>query len=109
MSLLPPEVLAEVASEDDGIGYIPTNMVMDPGPLASLPLSRLRIPIHAATMTVCHSRFRPILVHHSHVYPQRFGTVADSRLTMQTSLMFSTNFWLNKYVDKELFWALHVS
>jgi len=39
----------------------------------------------------------------------RFGTAADSRLTMQTSLAYSTDFWLNKYEDKEMFWALHVS
>jgi hypothetical protein len=38
----------------------------------------------------------------------RFGTVADSRLTMQTSLEYSTEFWLNKYEEKEMFWALHV-
>jgi hypothetical protein len=39
----------------------------------------------------------------------RFGTAADSRLTMQTSLEYSTDFWLNKYEDKEIFWSIHVS
>jgi hypothetical protein len=38
----------------------------------------------------------------------RFGAAADSRLTMETSLKYCTDFWLNKYEDKEIFWALHV-
>ena len=37
-----------------------------------------------------------------------FSIVANSHLTMQTSLEYSTEFWLNKYEDNELFWALHV-
>jgi hypothetical protein len=36
----------------------------------------------------------------------RFGPVADSRLTMETSLEWSSEYWLNKYFDKELFYAL---
>lgn len=39
----------------------------------------------------------------------RFGDKADSRLTMQTSLEFSTEFWLNKYETKEIFWSLHTT
>jgi len=39
----------------------------------------------------------------------RFGAKADSRLTMQTCLEYSTEFWLNKYETKEKFWALHTS
>jgi hypothetical protein len=37
-----------------------------------------------------------------------FEAAADSHLTMQTSLEYSTEFWLNKYVEKEMFWALHL-
>jgi hypothetical protein len=36
----------------------------------------------------------------------RFGAKADSRLTSGTSIAYSTEFWLNKYFDKELFYAL---
>ena len=36
----------------------------------------------------------------------RFGAVADSRLTMETALEWSSEYWLNKYFDKELFYAL---
>lgn len=38
----------------------------------------------------------------------RFGAQADPRLTKQTSLAYSTEFWLNKYFDKETFFALHL-
>lgn len=37
----------------------------------------------------------------------KFGATADPRLTMQTSLEYCTEFWLNKYELKETFWALH--
>ena len=37
----------------------------------------------------------------------RFGHEADPRLTMETSLEYSTEFWLNKYETKEMFWALY--
>lgn len=50
-----------------------------------IPLSRLRTPIQLVP---------------------RFGATADSRLTKQTSLEYSTKFWLNKYAEKEDFWAL---
>jgi Plavaka transposase len=36
----------------------------------------------------------------------RFGRKADPRLTNTNSLSFATEFWLNKYFDKELFYAL---
>ena len=36
----------------------------------------------------------------------RFGKKADSRLTNANSLSFATEFWLNKYFDKELFYSL---
>ena len=36
-----------------------------------------------------------------------FGTVADNHLTKETSLEHSSDFWLNKYFDKELFNALN--
>ena len=36
----------------------------------------------------------------------RFGVKANSRLTSGTSIAYSTEFWLNKYFDKELFYAL---
>ena len=36
----------------------------------------------------------------------RFGTEADKRLTKETSLKFSMEFWLNRYFEKELFYAL---
>lgn len=51
-----------------------------------IPLSRLRAPVQLAA---------------------KFGAAADSRLTKQTVLEYSTEFWLNKYADKETFWALH--
>lgn len=38
----------------------------------------------------------------------RFGAQADPWLTKQTSLMYSTKLWLNKYFDKEFFFALHL-
>ena len=36
----------------------------------------------------------------------RFGEKANPRLTNTTSLSFAKEFWLNKYFDKELFYAL---
>ena len=36
----------------------------------------------------------------------RFGAKADSRLTKQTSLAYSAEFWLNKYFDKPTYFAL---
>jgi hypothetical protein len=36
----------------------------------------------------------------------RFGCKADPRLTKESSLEYSSEFWLNKYFDKELFRAL---
>jgi hypothetical protein len=36
----------------------------------------------------------------------RFGAEADKRLTRGTTLEYSSEFWLNKYFDKELFYAL---
>jgi len=36
----------------------------------------------------------------------RFGAKADSRLTPTNSLAYSNEFWLNKYFNKELFYAL---
>jgi hypothetical protein len=36
----------------------------------------------------------------------RFGAAANKQLTKETSLEFSREFWLNKYLDKELFYAL---
>lgn len=36
----------------------------------------------------------------------RFGAKANHRLTCLSSLAYSTEFWLNKYFDKELFFAL---
>lgn len=35
-----------------------------------------------------------------------FGAKADRRLTMHNSLEYSGEFWLNKYANKEAFWAL---
>jgi hypothetical protein len=35
-----------------------------------------------------------------------FGKNADNRLTKESSLEYSNEFWLNKYFDKELFYAL---
>jgi hypothetical protein len=36
----------------------------------------------------------------------RFGAAANKRLTKETSLELSLEFWLNKYFKKELFYAL---
>jgi hypothetical protein len=36
----------------------------------------------------------------------RFGEKADPRFTNSSSLTYATKFWLNKYFDKELFYAL---
>ena len=36
----------------------------------------------------------------------RFGAQANKQLTRETALEYSTEFWLNKYFDKELFYAL---
>jgi hypothetical protein len=36
----------------------------------------------------------------------RFGKKANPRLTNSNSLSFASEFWLNKYFDKELFYAL---
>ena len=38
----------------------------------------------------------------------RFGAQADPWLTKQTSLAYSNELWLNKYFDKETFFALHL-
>jgi hypothetical protein len=35
-----------------------------------------------------------------------FGEKADLRLTKESSLEYSVHFWLDKYFDKELFYAL---
>jgi hypothetical protein len=35
-----------------------------------------------------------------------FGGKADSRLTKESSLEYSTHFWLDKYFDKEFFYAV---
>ncbi|CAA7259005.1 unnamed protein product [Cyclocybe aegerita] len=37
----------------------------------------------------------------------RLGQKADRKFTKQNSLHYSTEFWLNKYFDKETFYALH--
>jgi hypothetical protein len=36
----------------------------------------------------------------------RFGAEADNQLTKETALEWSSEYWLNKYFDKELFYAL---
>jgi|ERR1700722_5970759 len=36
-----------------------------------------------------------------------FGKTADSRLTQATIMEYSTEFWVNKYFTKELFWAMN--
>jgi hypothetical protein len=36
----------------------------------------------------------------------KFGSKADLRLTKQNSFVYSDEFWLNKYFDKETFFAL---
>ncbi|KAG1870221.1 hypothetical protein DFJ58DRAFT_723118 [Suillus subalutaceus] len=43
-----------------------------------------------------------------HLIP-RFGPKADPRLTMQSSINHATEFYLNKFWNKELFFALHVT
>lgn len=37
----------------------------------------------------------------------RFGKVANKHLSSTNSLALSEEFWLNKYWDKEMFFALH--
>lgn len=37
----------------------------------------------------------------------RFGDKADRRLTSANSLSYSAEFWLDKYFEKELFFALN--
>lgn len=39
----------------------------------------------------------------------RFGGSADRRLTKANSLAYSSEFWLNKYLTKELFYALELA
>ena len=39
----------------------------------------------------------------------RFGSKVDVWLTMQTSIAYSTEFWLNKYFDKESYFTLTLS
>ncbi|KAF7981243.1 hypothetical protein HWV62_34611 [Athelia sp. TMB] len=53
---------------------------------AIIPVSRLRGPVELTP---------------------RFGEKANIQLTMQSSMEYSTEFWLNKYAGKEDFWALH--
>jgi hypothetical protein len=36
----------------------------------------------------------------------RFGEKADPQFTNTSSLAYATHFWLNKYFDKEMFYAL---
>lgn len=36
----------------------------------------------------------------------RFGSEADRRLTRTNSRVYSTEFWLDKYLDKEIYYAL---
>ena len=36
----------------------------------------------------------------------RFGAQADPRLTKQTSFAYSAEFWLNKYFNKQMYYAL---
>ena len=36
----------------------------------------------------------------------RFGSKANAKLTSSSSMAYSTEFWLNKYFDKDLFYAL---
>ena len=44
----------------------------------------------------------------AHAIP-RFGKEANSRLTVRTSYELSNEFWLNKYWNKEIFYALSLS
>lgn len=37
----------------------------------------------------------------------RFGDKADRRLTKENCMDYASEFWLNKYFDKELFLAIH--
>lgn len=53
-----------------------------------VPLSQCRVPIN--------------------ITPQ-FHNKADSHLTMDNSLEISTEFWLDKYFHKDLFWGLHLT
>ena len=39
----------------------------------------------------------------------RFGTKADAQLTRQNSSAYNMEFWLNKYLSKELYFALTLS
>ena len=36
----------------------------------------------------------------------RFGKAANRTLTKDNSTEYSTEYWLNKYFNKELFWSL---
>lgn len=36
----------------------------------------------------------------------KFGKTADRRLSKENSISCSSQYWLNKYFDKELFWPL---
>ena len=36
----------------------------------------------------------------------RFGKTANRALTKNNSTEYSTEYWLNKYFNKELFWSL---
>ncbi len=36
----------------------------------------------------------------------RFGKIANQSLTKDNSTIYSTEYWLNKYFTKELFWSL---
>lgn len=37
----------------------------------------------------------------------KFGSAADVQLTSRTSSHYSTNFYLNNFFDKDLFYTLH--
>jgi hypothetical protein len=50
-----------------------------------VPLSRLRVPVELIP---------------------RFGKTADSRLTAQNSLEYTSEFYLNKYSDKQIFYSV---
>ena len=39
----------------------------------------------------------------------RFGAQADPCLTKQTSFAYSAEFWLNKYFNKQMYYALVLS
>ena len=36
----------------------------------------------------------------------RFGSKANAKLTSSSSMAYSTEFWLNRYFDQEIFYAL---